>query len=657
MKSIRKKITICLMATVLIALIAVGSSSITLNYKNTLSIVKQMMGQTAVLAANRIEQELSAYKNVAIDTGCISQLSDASVPVEEKRAIMDERVSMHGFQRGNIIDADGYSIFDGKDYSDREYVKQAMAGNVYVSEPLISKITGELSIMVAAPLYSGGNQGSQIVGVVYFVPQETFLNDIVSSIKVAQSSRAYMINKSGDTIADVTLETITVQNIEQEAKSDSSLQELAALHADMRQGKNGFGSFRSSDGNRFLAYAPVGGTDGWSVAVTALETEYLSDTYFGIIINLAVIAASILASIVVALKLSNNISGPMRACARRMKLLVEGDLSSPAPPVKGKDETAELTRSTAEMITGLNTIINDIDYLLTQMAGQNFDIQSSHHDAYVGGFQSILLSMRHLKISLSNTMRQIDASASQVSDASSQVSAGAQSLSQGSVEQASSVEQLAATITDISESAKKTAAAAEEAGQFVEQAGAQLGTSVEYVKDLNTAMEKISGSSEEISKIISTIESIAFQTNILALNAAVEAARAGASGKGFAVVADEVRNLASKSDSAAKATKELIEGSIAAVTGGSQAVNKVTESLELTSSIAGNVTTQMDIVVEAVKNQTAAIAQVTEGIDQISSVVQTNSATSQQSSASSEELSAEANNLKHLVDQFILAKD
>ena len=130
MKSIRKKITICLMATVLIALIAVGSSSITLNYKNTLSIVKQMMGQTAVLAANRIEQELSAYKNVAIDTGCISQLSDASVPVEEKRAIMDERVSMHGFQRGNIIDADGYSIFDGKDYSDREYVKQAMAGNV-----------------------------------------------------------------------------------------------------------------------------------------------------------------------------------------------------------------------------------------------------------------------------------------------------------------------------------------------------------------------------------------------------------------------------------------------------------------------------------------------------------------------------------------------
>ena len=326
MKSIRKKITVCLMATVLTALIAVGAASSALSYRSTLATVDQMMSETAVLAAQHIEQELTAYKNVAMDTGCIPQLSDDAVSLEEKRAIIDERVAMHGFQRGNIIGAGGCSIFDGNDYSDREYVKQAMQGNVYVSEPLISKITGELSIMVAAPLYSNGSHGGDIAGVVYFVPQETFLNDIVSSIQIGDNCRSYMINKSGYTIADITLDTITTQNIEQEASSNSSLKSRAALHTAMRQGKNGFGSVKAADGPRFLAYAPVKGTDGWSLAVEAPKKNYLADTYSSIFISMLMIVVSIIASIVVALKLSSNISVPMQACAERMKLVVEGDL-------------------------------------------------------------------------------------------------------------------------------------------------------------------------------------------------------------------------------------------------------------------------------------------------------------------------------------------
>lgn len=123
MNSIRKKITVCLMVTVLVALIAVGTASSALSYRSTVATVSQLMSETATLAAQRVEQELTAYKNVAMDTGCIPQLSDDGVDLDEKRTIIDERVAMHGLQRGNIVGANGYSIFDGKDYSDREYVR------------------------------------------------------------------------------------------------------------------------------------------------------------------------------------------------------------------------------------------------------------------------------------------------------------------------------------------------------------------------------------------------------------------------------------------------------------------------------------------------------------------------------------------------------
>ena len=382
MKSIRMKITLCLILTVLAGQAASGIASIIPSYNSTMATVEQMMCETAVLAADRVEQELLAYKNAVMDAGCIPQLSDPSVPISEKQAIIEERVSMHDFQRGNVIGKNGISIFDGKDYSDREYVQQAMQGNIFVSEPLISKITGELSIMVAAPLYTDGVYGSSIAGVVYFVPHETFLNDIVSAIQVGENSRAYMINKSGDTIADITLDTITVQNIEAEAKNDPTLGELAAIHANMRQGKNGFGSYISGNNKMFASYAPVNDTDGWSIAVTAPQLNYLESTRNAMFISVTVILLSIVASVIVALILAVHISKPMKACADRMKLLVEGDLETPMPRVTSKDETGILANSTASLVEGLRTVIQDISYMLTEMANQNLDVHTKHKEVY-----------------------------------------------------------------------------------------------------------------------------------------------------------------------------------------------------------------------------------------------------------------------------------
>ena len=320
--------------------------------------------------------------------------------------------------------------------------------------------------------------------------------------------------------------------------------------------------------------------------------------------------------------------------------------------VHSNDEVGQLAAIFAGTIQRLQSYIGEIASVLDSIASG--DLTTAARLDYVGDFQSIKSSLDSIQAKLSDTMGQIRQSADQVAAGSDQVSNSAQALAQGATEQASSVQELSATVSDISHNARLTAQATREAGQFVEQAGAQLNISVEYVKQLNVAMGKISSSSEEISKIIAAIENIAFQTNILALNAAVEAARAGSAGKGFAVVADEVRNLANRSDEAAKATKDLIESSIAAVAEGSGVVDEVTQSLGRTSQSAEGVSTKMAIVVEAVEKQTSAISQVTQGIDQISSVVQTNSATSEESAAASQELSSQASLLKNLVAAFRL---
>lgn len=657
MKSIRAKITLCLILTVLTALVAVGLSSIIPNYNSTISTVNHMMSETAVLAAERVEQELMAYKNVAMDTGCIPQLSNPSVSSDVKKSIIDERSAMHNFQRGNIIGEDGISIFDGKDYSDREYVRQAMQGNVYVSEPLISKITGELSIMVAAPLYADGIYGSSIVGVVYFVPHETFLNDIVSSIQIGENSRAYMINKSGDTIADITLDTITVQNIEAEAQSDPSLKDLAAIHEAMRQGENGFGSYKGSDRNMFVAYAPVKDTDGWSIAVTAPQLNYLASTYNGIAINITVIVISILCSIGIALQLAGSISKPMKACAERMKLLVEGDLETPMPKVTSKDETGMLVKSTASLVEGLSTIIHDISYLLTELANQNLNIHTRHEEAYVGGFQNILLSMRHMKEQLNTIMQQVNHSAEEVSSASVQLSTSAQNLSQGTIEQSGSVQELATRISEISEYTKSTAGSAVALRSQTHQTGEEISICNQQMQNLMDAINKIQTSSNEIGKILKTIEDIAFQTNILALNASVEAARAGSAGKGFAIVAQEVRSLAGRSAEAAQNTSTLIAHSTDAVHVGTEIANQTANILSEVVNSIQSVVDSIDSIATVSNEQAEAVWQVSEGINQISIVVQSNSTTAQESASASEHLSTEASGLKQLVDQFTLAAD
>ena len=151
-RSIKAKILISMVLTLAISLITVGGIACLLNYRGTQSTLEASMEELAVVAADRVSYQLQVYQLIAGDTGNISRLSDPEISLEEKKALLQQKVEDNDFQRYNLLDTQGHSLIDGGTYSDRAYFKAAMQGNTYVSEPLISAVTGEMTIIVAAPV-------------------------------------------------------------------------------------------------------------------------------------------------------------------------------------------------------------------------------------------------------------------------------------------------------------------------------------------------------------------------------------------------------------------------------------------------------------------------------------------------------------------------
>lgn len=429
----------------------------------------------------------------------------------------------------------------------------------------------------------------------------------------------------------------------------------------LKQGQSFVGEADILDATYLCSYVPTkdaeGKIDGLifaGISIAEAEEESARIITYAMIISVAVIIVGIM---FLTVYLKKRVSGPLGKITQAAERLEKGELGLADGKkievgVCSNDEIGLLGEIFEETIGSLRAYIGEISDILGAIAAG--DLTREAQQNYSGDFLTIKKSLDSILGALNHTMGQIAASAGHVSDGSDQVSASAQTLAQGATEQASAVTEISTTIADISAGARETSDAAAEVGQFVNQAGAQLGISIESVKDLSVSMERISEDSKQIGTIIATIENIAFQINILSLNAAVEAARAGAAGKGFAVVAEEISSLASKSDEAAKATKELIENSAATIKEGSRAMDKVTEALDRTGELAGNVTVKMEQVVDAVEKQTVAMEQVSTGVEQISAVVENNSATSQECAAASQELSSQSSMLKELISSFRL---
>lgn len=652
MRSIKEKLLVTSLAILLVALLTTGTVSVYMNYNSNVNCLEQTLTEAVKIAAKQVDATLGGYRQLVTELASREDLFNSDVDKSIINDKFDDVAKKHGIVAAGRTNAMGLAYKNNIDLSDREYFKVAKeTGKPFVSDPVIRKDDGTMNIFISAPILRNGVfDGIVLIGV-----DATFLCNITSSITVGQTGNSAILDKNGTTIGYKDVQLVLDQyNTQKEAQTDKKLTKLAEIEKAMSEGKTGFDDYTYGGAKKYMAYAPIPNSNGWSIDVAVEQREFLKGAINASIIIIVSTVAFLVLGILLLSRLAFSIANPIKNCVNRIRLLSEGDLHTPVPTIKAKDETGELANITKLMIEDFADVISDITYVLDEMADGNLNVQSKH--TYLGDFIPIKDAMRKNVSSINSSLLQINEAVEQVTSGSNQVSSGSQTLAQGATEQASSIEELSATITDILDEVKSNAENARQANDFSVKSEREIVHGNEQMQNMIEAMDEICKSSSDIAKIIKTIDDIAFQTNILALNAAVEAARAGSAGKGFAVVAEEVRNLAGKSAQAAKNTTQLIENSISAVENGINLANGTAESLKGIVENSHQVAELINEISEASSKQAVALNEVMQGVDQISAVVQTNSATAEESAAASEELNSQAHIMKELVEKFKLKK-
>ncbi len=832
MNSIKTKIMSIIIVSLLIMGLTIGTIGVNMTINSTREAMYLAMNEVAVLTKNDILATLESYKVVVQETGKLTRLSSSTITIDEKRAILMDRVKQYGFIDADVADTNGKSLLKDIDVSNRDYFKNAMAGNVDVSDVLVNKATDARSVFISAPLWEGGVYGSKVVGVVFFIADADFLNNIINQISIGQKGYVFIIDSTGTAIAhkDKSI-TEKALNIIEEAKTDSKYDSLAYYVTKMSNGESGYGKYSYEGSNKLLAYVPMG-LNGWSVGAQSDENEFLATALSSIIImiiaTLAVIAIVTIISYLLTSKMAKNINTVMNVaknlqmgildtsiqvnskdeigvmahamsdCCQTIRSLTEnivnfakqygegdidavidadlfsgeyknianeissttkimvsetlkildgfsrladGNFNAELEKFKGKKVFANnvfnsikqklgsfntdilylvknasdgvlsvsvdvekyqgdwriLAENMNNMLKIIDNSIQQTHNILVKLSAGNFNVvidknckgsfagmmnsledmvkrTSSYIEEisaslqriakcdltytinrdYIGDYGSIKDSINSINQILRDVMNEISESSKLVNYGSSNISTTAMSLASGASAQTESIDKLSTSINEIQEQFKLLGENITLTEKNTDTAENDLITTNNRMHLLMREIEAVDESSNAISKIIKTIDDIAFQTNLLALNAAVEAARAGTAGKGFSVVAEEVRNLAIKSSESARDTAELIESTVSSVAAVTKNAVETVSLMDNITNLVKDVAKSIRIIAKASEEEYSTILEISSEVEQISSIVTLNSATSEESAAASQELSSQANLLNELISKFKL---
>lgn len=533
MKSIKAKLTITISILLFLALSILGG----LNYWKSRSIIMENvtneMMKNADGASGDVSDWLEARKTevVLIAAAPTLKQGDKAAIIPYLSEIKESNKLYDGFgyvpPDGVFIGTSGASM----NIADRDYFKRAMQGEVVVTDPMISKVKGNLVMIISVPI----KNGNRVSGVLFATVDMSSMAAKVGTVKIGKTGFAYIMQKDGLVIVHPNKDFAMKFN---SLTSKESPDELKNAAAHMAKGEKGFVIHKYSGGTKMLAYAPIRGMN-WSMAVTAPTHEVTENVSTLTMISLITIVAVLVVAILFAAWFSGRIAKPIQILEAAVDRIAAGDLSQIRLNIASKDEIGRLGKSFETMAGNIHELVRKIQVNAEQLAASSEELNASAEQSTQAANQ-----VASAITEVANGANEQLATTAEASNVVGTMSAG--------------IQQIAANTETVSNQSDKAAEKAKTGEVAVERAVKQMVQIEDTVKASSGLVAKLGERSKEIGQIVDAISGIAGQTNLLALNAAIEAARAGEQGKGFAVVAEEVRKLAEQSEGAAKKIALLI---------------------------------------------------------------------------------------------------
>ncbi|MDG5466701.1 methyl-accepting chemotaxis protein [Deltaproteobacteria bacterium IMCC39524] len=519
---------------------------------------------------------------------------------------------------GNVIAASSPALIDVETLDGKNYFKEALSGNLFVSQVFQSNQTARPIFAIASPVLKGEAVEGVLCG---FVDMDYFNSLFAGSVKLGKTGYAFMFNKDGVVVAHPDPQQILKTNM---ASLEFGPQMLAK--------RNGAHLY-SYKGLEKFAYLAQDDDLGWTLAV-GVGTEELNAPAIRIRnINsfLALVIMGIAALVVYIV--ARKVVVPITNAAQLAETIRLGDLSERLD-TDLNDEVGQLSDALNAMADGLEQ--------KAQLAGAIADGDLTVDVRLASENDQLGKALQTMTEVLNDVIQQVMVATGNVASGSQALASASQEMSQGATEQSasaeeasSSIEEMSANIRQNTDNAMQTEKIAVKAAQEAEQGGAAVADTVAAMK--------------EIANKIVIIEEIARQTNLLALNAAIEAARAGEHGKGFAVVAAEVRKLAERSQTAAGEINSLSVSSVEVAESAGSMLDSIVPSIQKTSELVQE-------IAAASREQDAGADQINSSIQQLDKVIQQNAAATEEMASTSEELTSQSDQLKDMM-AFFKVKD